>query len=224
MSMVFTHLCFGSATRLLRGGGIALIALLFAGCVSDQSGTREIFYRKSDLASYQDTVNSVIVARGTPPRLNCCLATLAWAHGLARAVFAVSARVLLGFQRHRARRYGIRAGRSGSVTVIQRFGGGLNLNVHSTRCCSTASSSRAREGVFEFRPLPLPTDDEVGGVLARIAARVQRLLRRRGLDPSEADVVQADPLVDESPAGRPQQRLDETHNDAIGPERGRDDL
>jgi Putative transposase len=36
----------------------------------------------------------------------------------------------LGFQRHRARRYGIRAGRSGSVTVIQRFGGGLNLNVH----------------------------------------------------------------------------------------------
>jgi len=66
MSMVFTHLCFGSATRLLRGGGIALIALLFAGCVSDQSGTREIFYRKSDLASYQDTVNSVIVARSTP--------------------------------------------------------------------------------------------------------------------------------------------------------------
>ena len=75
MSMVFTDPCFGSATRLLRGGGIALIALLFAGCVSDQSGTREIFYRKSDLASYQDTVNSVIVARGTPPRLNCCLAT-----------------------------------------------------------------------------------------------------------------------------------------------------
>jgi len=42
----------------------------------------------------------------------------------------MSVRVLLGFQRHRARRYSIRAGRSGSVTVIQRFGGGLNLNVH----------------------------------------------------------------------------------------------
>jgi hypothetical protein len=36
---------------------------------------------------------------------------LAWAHGLARAMLAVSVRVLLGFQRHRARRYGIRAGR-----------------------------------------------------------------------------------------------------------------
>jgi hypothetical protein len=55
---------------------------------------------------------------------------LAWDSGLARAVLAVSVRVLLGFQRYRARRYGIRDGRSGSVTVIPRFGGGLNLNVH----------------------------------------------------------------------------------------------
>ena len=36
-------------------------------------------------------------------------------------------------------------------------------------------------------------------MLARIAARVQRLLWRRGLDPWEADGVQADPLGDESP-------------------------
>jgi len=39
----------------------------------------------------------------------------------------------LGFQRHRARRHGIRDGRAGSVTVIPRFGGGLNLNVHYQR-------------------------------------------------------------------------------------------
>jgi hypothetical protein len=37
---------------------------------------------------------------------------------------------LLGFQRYLARRRGIRDGRSGCVTVIQRFGGGLNLNLH----------------------------------------------------------------------------------------------
>ena len=47
---------------------------------------------------------------------------LAWDHALARAVLRVYVRVLLGFQRHRARRYRIRDGRSGSVTVIQRFG------------------------------------------------------------------------------------------------------
>jgi hypothetical protein len=38
--------------------------------------------------------------------------------------------LLLGFERQRARRYGIRAGRSGCVTVIQRFGGALNLDIH----------------------------------------------------------------------------------------------
>ena len=55
---------------------------------------------------------------------------LAWDHALVRAVLDVHVRVLLGFQRHRAHRHGIRDGRSGSMTVIQRFGGGLNLNVH----------------------------------------------------------------------------------------------
>jgi len=43
--------------------------------------------------------------RSLPYRLRYLLA---WDHGLARAVLAVSVRVLLGFQRHRARRYGIR--------------------------------------------------------------------------------------------------------------------
>jgi hypothetical protein len=55
---------------------------------------------------------------------------LAWDHRLCRAVLAVYARVLLSFQRRRARRRGLRNGHSGCVTVIQRFGAGLNLNVH----------------------------------------------------------------------------------------------
>ena len=40
---------------------------------------------------------------------------LAWDHALARAVLGVYVRVLLGFQRHRARRHGTRDGRSGCV-------------------------------------------------------------------------------------------------------------
>jgi hypothetical protein len=36
-------------------------------------------------------------------------------------------------------------------------------------------------------------------VLARIATRVQRLLKRRRLDPDDADMGQADPVVEESP-------------------------
>jgi hypothetical protein len=56
------------------------------------------------------------------------------------------------------------------------------------------------EGTLAFWPLPAPPDDEVGLVLARIAARVQRLLERRGLDPGRAEVFEADPAVEESPA------------------------
>jgi hypothetical protein len=125
---------------------------------------------------------------------------VAWDHALALAVLGVSVRVLLGFQRHRARRCGIRDGRSGSVTVIQRFGGGLNLNVHYHTLLFDGVFYDRANGALDFRPLPPPTDEEVGVVLARIATRVQRLLRRRGLDPGDADVFQADPLVDESPA------------------------
>ncbi len=126
---------------------------------------------------------------------------LAWDHVLARAVLAVYVRALLGFQRDRARRYGISNGRSGSVTVIQRFGGGLNLNVHyHTLLFDGVFYADGATGALDFRPLPPPTDEEVGAVLARIAARVQRLLRRRGVDPGDADVVQADPVVEESPA------------------------
>jgi hypothetical protein len=47
---------------------------------------------------------------------------LAWDHGLSRAVLAVYARRLLEFHRGDARARGIPAGRTGTVTVIQRFG------------------------------------------------------------------------------------------------------
>jgi hypothetical protein len=63
----------------------------------------------------------------------------------------------------------------------------------------TAFSSKVRRGRSISGPCP-PADDEVGVVLARIAARVRRLLKRRGLDPGDADLVQSDPVIEESPA------------------------
>ncbi len=45
-------------------------------------------------------------------------------------MLAAYVRVLLAFYRRRAREYGIRDGRTGTLTVIQRCGSGLNLNVH----------------------------------------------------------------------------------------------
>jgi hypothetical protein len=55
---------------------------------------------------------------------------LAFDHALCRAVVGVFVRAVLGRYRRRARRAGWADGHSGSVTVIQRFGSGLQLNVH----------------------------------------------------------------------------------------------
>jgi len=77
---------------------------------------------------------------------------LAYNHALCRAVLGVAVRAVLGFYRRRARRTGVRDGRSGAVTVIQRFGGGLQLNVHFHTSCWTASSPREKTGASSSTP------------------------------------------------------------------------
>src|SRR5262245_46109621 len=55
---------------------------------------------------------------------------LAWDHALCRAVLGVFARTLLAFYARTAQARGIPAGQTGTVTVIQRFGSGLQLTIH----------------------------------------------------------------------------------------------
>jgi hypothetical protein len=124
---------------------------------------------------------------------------LAWDHELCRAVLAVYARVLLAFHRRRARRRGLCDGHSGCVTVIQRFGGGLNLNVHFHTLVLDGAFTEGKDGALHFRPLPPPADEEVGAVLATIYVRVCRLQRRQGFDATAADLSRPDPIAEESP-------------------------
>ena len=115
-------------------------------------------------------------------------------------MLAVYARVLLDFQWRRARRRGVRDGHTGCVTMIQRFGGGLNLNVHFHTLVFDGVFAEADGGALRFQPTPPPTDEEVGVVLATVYTRVQRLLRRRGFDPDDAGISAPDPVVEESPS------------------------
>src|SRR5213594_4221878 len=121
---------------------------------------------------------------------------LAYNHALCRAVLGVAARAVLGFYRRRARR--TRDGRSGAVTVIQRFGGGLQLNVHFHTLLLDGVFAAGEDGSLEFHAAEPPSDEVVAGLLATIYRRVQRLLARRGLDVDDAPDV--DPLAEESPA------------------------
>src|SRR5262245_50112857 len=55
---------------------------------------------------------------------------MAFDHGLSRAVLGVFTRVLLDAYAHAAGARGIDGGRTGTVTALQRAGGGLNANPH----------------------------------------------------------------------------------------------
>jgi hypothetical protein len=123
---------------------------------------------------------------------------LAWDHRLCRAVLAVYTRALQGFYRKRASASGHRDGRTGTVTVIQRFGGALNLNVHFHTLAVDGVFVREPDGSLSFAAAKAPTDKEVDTLLGVIRARILRLLVRRGLlcdDAGEVfDESQAPPL------------------------------
>ncbi len=123
---------------------------------------------------------------------------LAYNHALCRAVLGVAVRALLAFYRRRAGRTGVRDGRSGAVTVIQRFGGGLQLNVHFHTLVLDGVFAEGADGILEFHAAEPPSDEEVARVLAAIYRRVRRLLARRGLDVEP--IPDLDPLAAESPA------------------------
>jgi hypothetical protein len=81
--------------------------------------------------------------------------------------------------------------------VIQRFGGGLNLNVPFHTLVLDGVFSDSATGSAHFHPAAPPTDEEVVRLLATIRFRVRRLLQRRGLE-GDDDLTRRDPWAEES--------------------------
>jgi hypothetical protein len=124
---------------------------------------------------------------------------MAWNHGLSRAVLRVYTRVLLDAYARGARARGVPGGRTGSVTVMQRAGSGLNVNLHFHTLVLDGVLTEEPGGALAFHPAPAPSDAVVAAALATIRHWVQRLLVRRGLEPGDDATGPADPLADESP-------------------------
>ena len=123
---------------------------------------------------------------------------LAWDHTLCRAVVGCALRAILGFLRRRARDAGVADGRSGAVTIVQRFGGALNLNIHF--------HILALDGVFEkdgdavrFHPSPSLDPADVDEVLATVEAYVRRLLAERGAADGDDGGHTVDEWVNDAP-------------------------
>jgi hypothetical protein len=124
---------------------------------------------------------------------------LAWDHKLCRAVLGVYIRTLLGFLRRQAKKSGISDGYGGAVTVIQRFGSALNVNVHFHVLLLDGLFTADEDGTLHFRTAVPPTDKEVARLVATIRTRGVRLLCRRRLIGDDIDPTAVDPLEGASP-------------------------
>ena len=87
----------------------------------------------------------------------------------------------------------------GAVTLVQRFGGSINLNVHFHQIFI--------DGVYElgsdeepkaFHTTPEPTRAEIAKVLEKIISRVTKLLERRGIIVKDPEGLQIDLSDDDS--------------------------
>ena len=72
----------------------------------------------------------------------------------------------------------------------------LNLHFHALVLDGVYTQSTP-EGAPVFHALPPPTDDEIGTILERVHARVQKLLRRCGRLPEEPSP--SDPVAEQMP-------------------------
>jgi hypothetical protein len=107
-------------------------------------------------------------------------------------------RAITSYLRKKAARQGLRASiEPGAVTLIQRFGGSLNLNVHYHMLFLEGGYYQTRRGLKFWRSGP-PSDEDIQVLVTTIAQRVIRLLKKKGYFQDDVDVaVPHDDLLQE---------------------------
>ena len=77
---------------------------------------------------------------------------------------------------------------TGAVTLIQRFGGAVNLNIHFHMLFLDGVYIRGSgESVMRFAWVKAPTSDELTQLTHTIAQRVARCLERQGMPVRDAE-------------------------------------
>jgi len=107
---------------------------------------------------------------------------------------------------------------AGAVTLIQRFGGAINLNIHFHTLfldgVYTFDNNRAK-----FHQTPPPTGEELDEVLATISRRVARYLEKKGYLVKEDDEALFR-VEEEESAFKKLQAASTTYRLAFGPRKG----
>ena len=83
--------------------------------------------------------------------------------------------------------YSRKAACSSAVTLIQRFGGALNLNIHFHMLILDGVYADRQDGSARFHRVDSPTNQELARLSQTIARRVGRYLECQGLLERDAD-------------------------------------
>src|SRR5471032_1211673 len=96
-------------------------------------------------------------------------------------------RAITAYFQKKAARQGLRASlQPGAVTLIQRFGGSLNLNVHYHMLFLEGGYFQARKGPKFWRS-GSPSDEDIQALVVTIAKRVIRFLKKKGYFQDDVD-------------------------------------
>ena len=104
--------------------------------------------------------------------------------------------------RRRARKRKMRGRlQTGSLTVVQRFGSSLSLNVHFHVVALDGVYDQQPDGSLLFHPLPAPTDEDVARTARAVRREVNRHLQRRAGVGDDAQTSFLDSLANASVQG-----------------------
>ncbi|MFQ5433552.1 MAG: IS91 family transposase [Anaerolineae bacterium] len=113
------------------------------------------------------------------------------------------------------------AAKTGAVTLIQRFGSALNLNIHFHMLFLDGVYVERPNGIARFRWVKSPTDQELTQLAHTIAHRVGRFLERQGLLERDAEnSYLSEDAVDDDPMSHLCGHSI-TYRIAVGPQAGR---
>jgi hypothetical protein len=115
---------------------------------------------------------------------------LAWRPKLISLALRLFLRALFAWQRRCARRQGVKDPLCGAVTMIQRFGSALNLNLHFHTLVPDGVFFEDGDGDIRFHALAPPTRSDLEKLIRKI---VPRLLRKLGAEelPEQAEWMDA---------------------------------
>jgi len=128
-------------------------------------------------------------------------------------------RAIRSYIRNEARREGVKDAKIGVISVIQMFGGSLNLNPHFHLVVTDGFFYENKKGLVVFKGLKPPIEGEIEYINKKIHQKVIKLLKKEGIIEESTNHYQGnlfeDDAIAEAKAASVQRKI------SIGPGKGK---